>query len=154
MFFYPYIVVFYPYIVVSLYCCFLSLHCCCVLTLLLYLYIVVVSWHCCCVLTLLFSTLHCVFLSLHCCFLSLHCCFFILKLLFLSLQRWLERTPGLRRHDFRFWQAFEIAVGRWLDETIYQPYIVMQSSLYINLTNLIVFFICFIYIFETLMTVI
>lgn len=43
--------------------------------------------------------------------------------LLLLLEKWLERTPGLQRHDFRFWQAFEIAVGRWLDETIYQPYI-------------------------------
>lgn len=43
--------------------------------------------------------------------------------LILLLEKWLERTPGLQRHDFRFWQAFEIAVGRWLDETIYQPYI-------------------------------
>eukprot|EP00105_Crassostrea_gigas_P000674 XP_011412572.1 PREDICTED: tryptophan 2,3-dioxygenase isoform X2 [Crassostrea gigas] len=43
--------------------------------------------------------------------------------LLLLLEKWLERTPGLQRHDFRFWQAFELAVGRWLDETIYQPYI-------------------------------
>lgn len=47
-------------------------------------------------------------------------------------QKWLERTPGLQRHDFRFWQAFEIAVGRWLDETIYQPYIVMLFKIHIK----------------------
>ncbi|XP_061193029.1 tryptophan 2,3-dioxygenase-like isoform X1 [Saccostrea echinata] len=39
------------------------------------------------------------------------------------VERWLERTPGLQRHDFRFWRAFETSVSRWLDETIYQPYI-------------------------------
>ncbi|XP_048772807.1 tryptophan 2,3-dioxygenase-like isoform X2 [Ostrea edulis] len=43
--------------------------------------------------------------------------------LLVLVERWLTRTPGLERHDFRFWRAFEASVSRWLDDSIYKPYI-------------------------------
>ncbi|XP_067663604.1 tryptophan 2,3-dioxygenase-like [Haliotis asinina] len=37
------------------------------------------------------------------------------------VERWLERTPGLAERTFNFWQVFQQAVSRWLEDTIMTP---------------------------------
>ncbi|XP_046569229.1 tryptophan 2,3-dioxygenase-like [Haliotis rubra] len=37
------------------------------------------------------------------------------------VERWLERTPGLAERTFNFWQVFQQAVSRWLEDTIVGP---------------------------------
>ncbi|XP_048243947.1 tryptophan 2,3-dioxygenase-like [Haliotis rufescens] len=37
------------------------------------------------------------------------------------VERWLERTPGLGERTFNFWNVFQQAVSRWLEDTIMTP---------------------------------
>lgn len=39
----------------------------------------------------------------------------------ISLQRWLERTPGLDEPQFGFWKKFEEAVRKWIHECWFLP---------------------------------
>nr|AAY32933.1 tryptophan 2,3-dioxygenase [Azumapecten farreri] len=37
------------------------------------------------------------------------------------VERWLERTPGLAKAEFHFWERYQSAVNRWLEDQWYQP---------------------------------
>ncbi|XP_021339203.1 tryptophan 2,3-dioxygenase-like isoform X2 [Mizuhopecten yessoensis] len=37
------------------------------------------------------------------------------------VERWLERTPGLAKAEFHFWERYQCAVNRWLEDQWYKP---------------------------------
>lgn len=37
------------------------------------------------------------------------------------VERWLERTPGLSKTEFHFWERYHNSVNRWLEDTWLQP---------------------------------
>lgn len=41
--------------------------------------------------------------------------------LFLLVDRWLERTPGVKEKSFKFWQIFRNSVTRYLEDFFYTP---------------------------------
>ncbi|XP_052792564.1 tryptophan 2,3-dioxygenase-like [Mya arenaria] len=41
--------------------------------------------------------------------------------LFKLVEAWLERTPGLVKHEFNFWGKYRKAVNRWIDECWLKP---------------------------------
>lgn len=45
-----------------------------------------------------------------------------LCLVFLTLtQRWLERTPGLSKDEFHFWNKYRAAVAGWIRNDFLEP---------------------------------